>query len=196
MLGTCTVFPAGRAAASPVLLQISDIHTSQHQHVTSHRERHEEFQLFSALVAPRIKAAAVVLTGDLVDSKSVNAVSAYQSEWEWQTYRNVTDVLLGSLEPCLQVCSIHNSSSPSFCRPSCLKGGTSSNSLIHDTRMFSTCISVFGSQVLADVRGNHDNYNVPLRGAPGDYYTAYGRTKELVSARATVKDVLKDDGAP
>ena len=52
------------------------------------------------------------------------------------------------------------------------------------------------TQVLADVRGNHDNYNVPLRGAPGDYYTAYGRTKELVSARATVKDVLKDDGAP
>ena len=62
--------------------------------------------------------------------------------------------------------------------------------------MFSTCISVFGSQVLADVRGNHDNYNVPLRGAPGDHYVVYGRTAELVNDRVAVKDVLEDDGAP
>ena len=78
--GTCTVFHAGRAA---VVLQISDIHTNQHQHVKSHCERHEEFQIVSGLVAPRIKAAAVVLTGDLVDSE--DAVSEYQSEWEWHT---------------------------------------------------------------------------------------------------------------
>jgi hypothetical protein len=94
---------AGRAAASLVVLQVSDIHTSEHQQIKSHRERHEEFQLFSALVAPRIDAAAAVLTGDLVDSKSASNVASYQSEWEWRAYRNVTDVLLRSLKPTLQV---------------------------------------------------------------------------------------------
>ena len=58
-------------------------------------------------MAPRIEAAAVVLTGDLVDSKSPDARAAYQSEWEWQAYRNVTDILLDSLDPSLQVCSVH-----------------------------------------------------------------------------------------
>jgi hypothetical protein len=94
---------AGRATASPMVLQVSDIHTSQFQHSTSHRERHEDFQIFTALVAPRIRASAAVLTGDLVDSKSHDSVSSYQSEWEWKTYRNVTDVLLRSLKPTLQV---------------------------------------------------------------------------------------------
>lgn len=91
--------------ASPVVLQVSDIHTSEHQHLKSHRERFQEFQLFSALVAPRIQAAAAVLTGDLVDSKSENTITSYQSEWEWKAYKNVTEVLLRSLQPSLQVCS-------------------------------------------------------------------------------------------
>jgi hypothetical protein len=50
-------------------------------------------------------------------------------------------------------------------------------------------------QVLADVRGNHDNYNVPLRSAPGDFYATYARTEELISARAVVKDITDSDGA-
>ena len=56
-------------------------------------------------------------------------------------------------------------------------------------------MSVLGLQVLADVRGNHDSYNVPLRGAPGDHYAQHGRSTELIHDRVTIKDVLDDDGA-
>lgn len=49
-------------------------------------------------------------------------------------------------------------------------------------------------QVLADVRGNHDAYNIPLRAAPGDHYIKYGRSKELISDRVAVKDVLDSKG--
>lgn len=57
------------------------------------------------------------------------------------------------------------------------------------------CSGSGSMQVLGDVRGNHDSYNIPLRGAPGDHYVKYGRSKELVSSRATVKDVLDSKGA-
>lgn len=98
---------AGRATASPLVLQVSDIHTSQHQRFRSHRERHEDFQMFSALFAPRLEASAALLTGDLVDSKSPDGVSAYQSEWEWIAYQSVTEVLTASLKPSLQVLAPH-----------------------------------------------------------------------------------------
>lgn len=93
----------GQASTASIVLQLSDVHTSVHQHIRSHRERHEELQIFSTLVAPHLGAAAAVITGDLVDSKSADNMFPFQYEWEWKAYRNVTEVLMRSLRPSLQV---------------------------------------------------------------------------------------------
>jgi hypothetical protein len=92
-----------------------------------------------------------------------------------------------------------------FCKP--LRGALSGSAAIavatcgkslpsmssQDVQVYKMCSSSL--QVLADARGNHDAYNVPLRGAPGDFYATYARTEELISARATVKDVFDGNGA-
>lgn len=93
---------AGRALAS-LVLQISDIHTCTHQHMPYHRNRYEDFALFVSLAAPRIGPAAVVLTGDLVEGKSANTLYQHQYDWEWQAYRNVTDLLKSAAGPSCQV---------------------------------------------------------------------------------------------
>ena len=52
-------------------------------------------------------------------------------------------------------------------------------------------------QVFADVRGNQDTFNIPLRGGAKDRYATYGLSlPELRFGRAVVRDLVSTDGVP
>jgi hypothetical protein len=51
-------------------------------------------------------------------------------------------------------------------------------------------------QVFSDIRGNHDMYNVPLRGGADDSYAVYGwSTPALKTSRIVVHDIKGATGA-
>ena len=62
--------------------------------------------------------------------------------------------------------------------------------------MCGTATRVTGLQVFADLRGNHDTFNVPQRGGPADRYLTHGWSlPDLATARVAVRDVTNDEGA-
>lgn len=90
---------------APLVLQISDIHISAHQHLPHHSKRYVDFLLFSTVAAPRLGPAAVILTGDLTEAKSADILFQKQYDWEWQAYANATTALKQSAGPSCQVLS-------------------------------------------------------------------------------------------
>ena len=88
----------------PIILQVSDLHTCQHQQLRANRERLADLQLFTSALVPNIAPQAMMFTGDLTDAKTADGMQQQQYEWEWQAYRNVTASMLAAAGPRCQVC--------------------------------------------------------------------------------------------
>ena len=97
------VLAIGHESRPALILQVSDLHTCQHQHLRKNRERLADLHLFSSALVPNIAPQAILFTGDLTDSKTADGVRQFQYEWEWQAYRNVTAGMKSAAGPCCQV---------------------------------------------------------------------------------------------
>ena len=104
------------------LVQLSDLHMNSH----GHRSRETDLVRFASRYVARLKPAAVVVTGDLTDSKTADNLSCFQYIAEWESVDRIAAALrnAGNLEP----------------------------------------------HALLALRGNHDTFDVPARGGPGDLY--------------------------
>ncbi|CAI5966278.1 unnamed protein product, partial [Closterium sp. NIES-64] len=136
-------------------MQLSDVHVSVH--VPS---RANDLLVHLVPAVRVIAPAALIVSGDLTESKNRQRTTTAQNESEWCAYSKAMHALSTAIN------SAHPPSSPS--PPLSLT--SQSQQTEHTQNISPSRPSCAPFPRVLDLRGNHDAFSVPIRGGKGDFF--------------------------